>query len=81
MKAALILPLLQLVARLVEKLVPARARDKLGEPSTVVGLAELVAILAALNVPEEWRLPVALLALGGVGVYNILRRESPARPH
>lgn len=69
---------LGLLVGLLNKFFPGGA-DKAKEPSTVVGLAELGAVvgagLAHFGLAPELAEPISLAVLGLLGVYNVIRRE------
>lgn len=68
-----------LLVSLVSKLFGERAAVKAQEPSTVVGLAELAAVvgagLAHFGLAPELAEPISLVVLGLLGGYNVIRRE------
>lgn len=67
-----------LLVSLLNKFFPGGAQ-KAKEPSTVVGLAELAAVvgagLAHFGLAPELAEPISLAVLGLLGVYNVYRRE------
>lgn len=74
MKAAVV----GLLVTLLDKVFPGGAQ-KAKEPSTVVGLAELAAVVGALlaqfGYAPALAEPISLAVLGLLGVYNVVRRE------
>lgn len=76
-------PLVALLTVLAEKFLP-RGTQQAREPSTVIGLAELSAVLGGLcahfGLAPEWAEPVALAVLGVAGAVNVYRREHPPAP-
>jgi hypothetical protein len=69
---------LPLLVTLLNKFFPGGAA-KAKEPSTVVGLAELAAVIGAglahFELAPDLAEPVSLVVLGLLSVYNIIRRE------
>lgn len=70
-----------LLVALLNKFFPGGAA-KAQEPSTVIGLTELSAVVAAglaqFDLAPAYAEPVSLVVLGGLALYNVIRRERGA---